>query len=300
MHIYCLLIVALMILLSGCEKKDVYQKEYQIPDSIKKLENLSFYPTDAVALDTIFLKKETVFESDFEDVIFDGYITNAAIDDENRVYLVVSNRMASAIYIHVFQPNGTYIEKVGRYGRGPGEFQNIISMDIWNNNLYVLDDILQRISVFSLDDFTLIEEIAIRRNKTEEQVLPMIKAGRQIFVRNDSTYLVGFRGSIFSNDSRSMDYFEISANEDVAPKKVVELKRYKNYRDKIVRLENVALTPFVMPFTRHSLITLSSKGTFYTAWTEDFFKKNITIKVIIRRLFTTQWKKANWSCQILK
>ena len=75
-----------------------------------------------------------------------GRISAIAADDTRNIY--VADRQAREI--RVFDPHGTFIDRFGKSGEGPGEFQAITAMMVDSNDrLIVVDPYTSRISVFN-------------------------------------------------------------------------------------------------------------------------------------------------------
>jgi len=124
-YIYLRLIIIYIIFsIYGC-KNHTAQSEINLPDHIGQLENLIVISPSEQSPDTVEFKKETVFESN-ENVFMGGYISNIAIDDSERVYIGSSDVGRGGIY--VFNSDGSYLNTIGRVGRGPGEFGGIGSL----------------------------------------------------------------------------------------------------------------------------------------------------------------------------
>src|SRR5699024_10670210 len=75
-----------------------------------------------------------------------GYLYGLAVDQKGNIY--VSDVLT--YNIKFYSPDGALVELIGRKGKGPGEFLNPKSLGIINNQLYVFDNKLLRISIFKL------------------------------------------------------------------------------------------------------------------------------------------------------
>lgn len=87
-------------------------------------------------------------------------ISKIAVDKYDRLYLENDNG------VHVYQKDGRYLKTIGQNGRGPGEFQTIHNIKIRDNNLYVYDASLGRISVFDINTHNLTNEISTFNQRT--------------------------------------------------------------------------------------------------------------------------------------
>lgn len=262
-----ILLINFLILLNGCNKK-VEQKHTQIPTHISALKNLTVFPQNISATDTVKLFRENSFESN-QDVFIDGYISKIAVDHKGRVFIV--GQKSGTVAIYVFKSNGTFLTKFGRYGRGPGEFESIASIDVGNSKLYVLDSQLQKLVIFSLDDFSLISEDTIGRNIIrDEDKLPGIMKAQNLYALGNDTLLMNFQSRIFSNNFRNIPYYKVSEQGEILSKKILELERFNFYIPEKRQTSKGIFLPFTMPFSRNSLFAISNTGSMFTAWPEDF------------------------------
>lgn len=176
-----LLLVGLT-LFAGCSS----QPELEIPEHIKELENLTVYQRPADP-DTLVLHREQVFGS--TDSVLIGRIIDIAVDRSGRVYIGDIQKQS----INIYNPDGSFVNQLGRSGRGPGEFGSLKWVKIRNNHLYAYDPNQQQVSFFTLDPFMLANTISLARNRSNYEALhrafPWIN---NLYVRNDHTYLAGF------------------------------------------------------------------------------------------------------------
>jgi len=145
-------------MLYGCRQKQ--QKSPDVPKKIRSLKHLTVYNPTTEPPDTVILTQKTVFKSN-KHVFMNGFIGAMAVDRHNRVYIAASKPGAAGIY--VFKPGGSYITTMGKYGRGPGEFESISSLTISAGKLYALDPKQQKIVLFTLKNFTHIKDERIKK-----------------------------------------------------------------------------------------------------------------------------------------
>lgn len=263
-------LIAIMIFILSCKNDDrPIQNDMILPDYIQKLENLNIISTDHQIPDTVELFQEVVFESS-DDVFLDGYINRIAIDEKERVYLGVSRMGQASVY--VFRPNGKFITKIGRHGRGPGEFENIRSMDIANNKLFLFCSSLQKVSVYSIEDFSHIKDVVIRNVKgnKSESLINRLRANR-LFVTDDETVIVQLRTlAIYSDaDERTVLYRKLKNDGSLESENLLKKERFKLY----FHVNEGTDVPFTMPFTRSSLVSMTKDGRFFTNHTKEFLVK---------------------------
>jgi len=77
--------------------------------------------------------------------VYFNKITDIASDSQNNIYIL--DRKEKGLY--KFSEEGKFQKKIGRYGRGPGEFERPISVFIDDkDNIYILDSQNRRVEVF--------------------------------------------------------------------------------------------------------------------------------------------------------
>ncbi len=116
-------------------------------------------------------------ESDSTQYLFSG--PKALVTDgRGRVYIADG----SSNIIRVFNQKGQYVTSVGRRGRGPGEFLTIEDLAVDSeNNLYVLDRILRRVTVFT-DNLKERETYNIDAGFTDPNAIYPLKSGDNIIL----------------------------------------------------------------------------------------------------------------------
>jgi hypothetical protein len=245
----------------------------ELPNKVQNLQNLTVYPADLPAPDTVVLKRAVTFKST-KHVFINGYIGSAAVDNKNRVY-IAAGKPNAAQAIYVFKPNGDYLTTIGRMGKGAGEFMTISSLKIRNKKLYVYDRFQRRISVYSLKNFKLVNDFKIRRDSIiSNGTLNSYKLGLHIFIQKNGAFLKDFISVGPKNNKDSILYYHLSKKGEILPGKVLALKEPYTYQTGMkLNSKGYAILPFTMPFNRSSLIAMSNKGFIFTSWTNYFLIK---------------------------
>lgn len=263
-----LLVITLVL---GCNSED-NSYESGIPDYIDNLENLTVYEPYIQLSDTVKLFPELLFESN-EEVFFDGYISDFTIDELNNVYIAISKPGSASI--HKYSSNGTYIKTMGEFGRGPGEFESITSLNIQGDSLFVFDTRLQKLAVYSVsDDFTLIREALIKRERVlaSDQIDGSTIGNKLIVI--DKSLLLRMGSRLLDSKDRKSRYFSLSPDGVIKPGIIMELNEFSYYHPQRTRSSGGVSLPVTMPFTRSSLASVTNDGNFFTAWTDDFLIKH--------------------------
>lgn len=258
---------ALVFLSNGCDKIDD-KKNQNSSEEDSTLNVISIDTTDIPY--EIELKREVVFESNKEKTI-DGFIGQYKVDSKDRVYILSARPNVNRIYI--FAPDGSFLDEIGGYGRGPGDFESIRDVIVQDELLYIYDAVLYRISVFSINNFNLLETISLRNegmNKIDELI--GFKEKRMISVNEDGLILMGFSKprSLTSGDtSRVTKYYYRNKAGELLPDKIIEIKEPYYFTSN--REPGPGFTmPFTMPFSRSALIVTDTIGNIITAWTDEF------------------------------
>lgn len=250
----------------------VFGCNHHQPDEIVKIpkENLTVYSPHTVAPYKVVLTKEVVFEAG-EEVFMSGYISAFSVDDTGRVFIV--SGVPGNLGVHVFNSDGSYLTTIGSFGRGPGEFEAIGSIDILDNELILLDPRLQKFAIYSLDSFekTREEIINLREATRASQISAIARGTDLVLLENGQMILeVGMSSLNEEMDGRHTYYYLLERDGTVNPEKLLKVERHVRYF--LPEREGWAI-PVTKPFNRSSLVSITRSGTFLTAWTEDFLIK---------------------------
>lgn len=261
----CAVTLFFLLLISACSSEEE-SAQVELPDHISQLENVTVFSPNIQPADTVVLEKVATFESS-DDIYMEGRLSSFNVDDRDRVYIAATQ--IGRLGVYVFNPNGEYITRIAPYGRGPGEYESIRSIDVHDNKLYLLDARLQKFGTFELDSFTHVEDHIITRNRlTESDSLAKMFNFHDLIVNNDQSHILALRMFPRSRKFASQTdvYYPMEAEGSIPPNKLLELKGLTYYYPP----EGMLSVPYLMPFNRSSLVSVSSDGHFYTAWSEDF------------------------------
>lgn len=216
-------------------------------------------------LQKINLTKKQVF-GDINDVMFDR-IGRVDVDDSNRVY--IAERSLGNRTIHVFSQDGDYLTNVSREGNGPGEYRTLGYLEILSDKLYLFDSFHKRISIFTIDSSP--DSYSFLGNKSISS--SEIKGGNdkkleKAFVFKDGELLAGFEDPpIPNNPEREIYYYRFDSEGNPKQDKVL----FEQNAVTIFKTEaNSFSITMQLPFSRRSLIAVSSTGLIFKAWSEDF------------------------------
>lgn len=124
---------------------------------------------------------ETVFEfTESEELAF-RHIRSMEMDDHGNVLVTDPTQQS----VFMFDTDGYLIQKIGGNGQGPGEFQNVGSILIAHDSLFVSDGISLKIEVFEYRDpkYNHVRTVNIENQKLLGDFLGLTEQG--ILIKND-------------------------------------------------------------------------------------------------------------------
>lgn len=252
----------LILITKGCSSQQIEP----IPQKLQELENLTVYSAHVKSKKTISLQKDAVYSESGEVLI--GRMGEVAVDSLGRVYIADIGKKV----IYSFAPDGQYINQVGKYGRGPGEFSSYIkNLQIHGNRLYAFDPGPSRLNIFALNNMVIEKTISLGQNRSNYHELtktfPLI---RNLFVTGGGTYIAEF----VSHPTKDLQKYQ---NVDVTSLYYV-LDYDGNISDKILEFTsekrtNLLLVRNLKDFFGHVLHGFSSQNQIFLAQSEDFLVK---------------------------
>lgn len=167
-----------------------------IPKSLKNLKNLTVLSKNAKPEYEITLTKDATY-GDSKEAVLGPLIKDIAVDDRGRVY--IADFFAKKI--RVYNPDGSFLQSFGRKGRGPGEFQMIWVLRVHDNQLFALDYMQSRVSVFNLNTLKYKKDMSLSIDKESNKRPSWINWTRKknlhyrpinFYIRSDGDFLVFF------------------------------------------------------------------------------------------------------------
>lgn len=274
-----------LILLSffGCTVEESQMSK--IPDSIKNMSNIAVYSyDDIVNTDTVRLVKEETF-GDTENSLI-GWIIGFNVDKNGRVY--VNDGTLEARTIHVFEPDGTYIKALGRYGNGPGEFLVPAGLRFNSEKLFVFDYNQSWLSSYSINTLNLIDTYPLDQTIIDGAEKISDKRFSEYHFIDDSL-IVGFKRpqKYFEETPGTYHYFITDINFS-------ELGREILTQDAILESWGEFGSMRIMkmfPFFEKPLLHVSETGRIFGANSGDFFIKEYYVDGSIKGGFYYQIPK---------
>lgn len=260
----------IFFLVFGCSKREINNQK-DIPQELKYLDNISILSVDEEILDSIELIQEVVFKSN-DEVYIEGFTSGFDVDNRGRVFIAAT--MPNIIGIYAFNQDGKFLSRFANEGRGPGEYESINSIHIYEDQLFLFDPLLQKVGIFSTSDFKHIEDITLDLSLIKKKgELPAKGKPSDLLITDDGQLLIRFIDFGGRETSQNEEYyFELNQNGDILPNLLLKQKSYSYYYP-----DAPLSVPFLMPFSRSSIVAISNDNHFFSAWTE-----NALIKVFDR------------------
>jgi len=201
-------------------------------------------------------------------------LQDIVIDHLGRVY--IADLIRNTIYI--YNPDGSFLQSVGRDGRGPGEFKGIAQMQITESELHVFDSSQSKISIYELNTFEHVTDISLSRDVIQNENPPWLSDTRErrlnyrvthFYIRSDGTYLLVFSdaavGTTTNLDSRTYEFSIFNPEE----KKFIEHDLLSiPWTGRILHAPESSFLMFFVPYKRNSEFDFAN-GLLVQGWTEE-------------------------------
>jgi len=238
-------------------------RETEIPENIASVENLEVFELPEQPLQVIQFNREISYGSTEEVII--GQINGIAVDGQKNVYIADDDH----VMIHLFDESGTYIQSIGDEGKGPGEFMGMGNLNINHPYLYAQDYRQQRLNLFDLETKAFRKTIKLQSENQKMDELSGFYPMTYTFMPNSDMLLVGFSQSVSMgniDEDLKIRYYKMNLEGTYVSEKILEVKSSG------FLFERTSNSFMVMPspFGRKAFLNVSSDGTIYKAWSEDF------------------------------
>lgn len=253
------------------------QPEYiQVLDEISRhiyeVDNLTVFPGDSEPAYSIDLIPVQSYGD--SEVPYFRRIAGCAVDENNRV-IIWGSSDNFATDLHAYNADGTHFKKIGRSGRGPGEFERIARLQIKAGKIYAHDITNNRLSVFNTKDYTFDRTTVLQ----DWNVRNLDQAGNMRLLtfnaRNDGRLLAVFDEYPPPMGRReNIKYFLVDNDGNaLGPDPLMALSGGFSISSKNQRGFTLAL-----PFMGLTLFALSDDDAMFTARTDDFLIKKYDAK----------------------
>ena len=255
-------VCSIFLLLTGCSS----EPEVEIPKQFEELDKLTVIKKDAQPTHEIDFAQEVSF-GETEDVIIGG-IMDVTVDEQGRVFIADGDQNA----IHIYEPNGDYIRKIGKEGKGPGEFTMVSLLRHDDNQLYALDMRQRRINVFNLESLDFSHAISLSQEGDGREELSSATPNAY-YIRDNGNLMVSYEESLAAeregDDERSRLYYLMDQEGNIISDKVLEQQTHAFIMDQSGgrRLFMTA------PYARRPNLATGPGDEIYTNWSEHFLVK---------------------------
>lgn len=255
------------------------ESHLDLPEKVLDLENVRVFPFDPKSVPEIELIQD-VYLGDTNDVTI-GMVEMLSAFDQNRIYKRIAADEGGRVFIadiqqlkiHVFDSDGTWLQSLGRQGRGPGEFQQISEIDIVSNQLYAIDANQRIMNVFSLDSLNLSHSITlIPQNKSQFEELSN-RFPDHYLIRSDGSVLTGFfTPPLLTENPQSPDsllFYIIDQTGQIQSDRILSQQGFIYYTGSGEHQNSM----FSFDFSPRSLIVLSGEDQIFTNLSDEFLIK---------------------------
>ncbi|MEX2601091.1 MAG: 6-bladed beta-propeller [Balneolaceae bacterium] len=246
-------IIICLLLYMGCTN----QQTIDLPSHISELENLTAYSIDTKPVYQIQFEKQQTF-GDTDEVLFQR-MGDIAIDDDGRV--LISESTIGYRNIYVFNPNGSYIGRIGSEGNGPGEYRTPTNLQIKSNQLYVYDNLLKRVSKFSMNTFSHVSSFLLESDVDGIEFTNGMTV-HNILVRNDGQLLIGVNDPPIPNNHRFIHYFLFDQQGSITSEELLRQRDETIFGDRF--------TAIMPDFNSHPLLSITSEDQIIIADSGEF------------------------------
>jgi len=260
--------------------------ESSIPDHLKDLQNVIVIPQNSSPESSFKFIQDLVIDdrdatktwyNDFTSGGFafggSGWFGGLEVDDTGKIF--VGNRYEKVI--HVFDSTGTYLQKLGGEGRGPGEFTGILDIKIHSDQLFAFDYFQFRSTFFSLDSHDLIEVLNVYTNRTPDREELRGWPSQPVSLISDDLLIVSYisemRNANYGTENYNLDqerpvrYYVVDREGKIRSDMIDELKDMKNITAVVDGRHLFNLSP--VQFLQQPMISVSDKGTIFTANSDE-------------------------------
>lgn len=250
--------VCLAIAAAGCSG----QADVEIPEDIAALGNLVVITAHTGPMHETEPQKMASF-GDTDHVII-GQIGDAAVDSGGRLY--IADRTQNVI--HVYEPDGSHLLRVGSEGDGPGEFRRISVIRVDDRYLYVMDGQNLRISRFSLDSFRFLDDMVIPFEYDFSG--GYVKYPSTFYVVDPDRYLIQFGIGVSSGQDDNGEKPKVEGRilnriaEEFEGDKIFEIQA----NESIIHREGTSLYVMSPDYKRNPKVLFDRNGKIARAWTE--------------------------------
>lgn len=225
-------------------------------------------PSDSVDLESLSLNKDLITTADNKEVLI-GNLAGLAMDRFDRLY-VADTKIQK---IHIFSSEGTFLESIGREGKGPGEFENLNpNIKVQSDRLYVLQNSAREIDLFDINTFQHVKTISIAKTEVNDRSIGIPDA---IFPLENGNMLIVFTDPYFTapeegEDPHRVTVSEINDSGEFVNKNILQLPALFPTDQKLVYMESGNMSVFTTAFYPDIEMTTDNKDNLIIGRTDNF------------------------------
>ena len=202
-------------------------------------------------------------DSEDDDVLF-GYIQDVDVDSKGITYVVSYGYAA----VQTFSESGSFLRDIGRPGKGPGEFSEVRSVYVdETDTLFVWDFKERRITVFSPDDYHVVDEVRVPNGPQGTLPSRLIGAAPEAY---GIGYLYPFRDGVDNQATRGLDIYWVDRQQGLAPDQT-PLTEMRNKSTLVDERRDGSIAATKMPFVGDMELNMSLQGLLYLAQGDSSF-----------------------------
>lgn len=248
----------------------------EIPSHIKEVENLTIFPGDSEPTHSIELIPQLVFGEDEESSLF---LIPKSFEDNNGRLIIWGSDSNRGQGVYVYNADGTYHTQLGRKGKGPGEYEIILNIDVKAGKVFVSDYTSMRLNEYTIDGYAVERSIKFEQWDNDDE----LKFKNFVIPRNDGNYLLAF-----SDETQKLGQREIIF-------KVTDRKGKSISNQPMVLPSGFAINTgttsqnlkpsLPLSFMGSTVTALSKEDAFYASSTKEFLVKKYDANGIYQSAF---------------
>jgi len=244
---------------------DVDTVQEEVPAHLKDVKNLKVLADLNPSEEITFTKFQT-FGEIYPQLLSPqlGFGREMAVDTNGFVYR--ADKAERTIW--VFDNDGELVKKLGRDGRGPGEFQSIVALDVFQDQLVAFDFNLSRISTFSTTNHELQEVLTIDYKAWGKKVKGSFKRPLTVKVIGPEKYLIS---TLLEKEDGNyvQSYYQMNADGQIVSDEIMETKNLESHT--FTPKNGPPLGSIKLPFSTQGQIAVSASGQIHHINTGEFF-----------------------------
>ncbi|MDZ7774049.1 MAG: 6-bladed beta-propeller [Balneolaceae bacterium] len=292
-RIYCLLVITTFI---GCTvdnpgsehiSEALSSDTLKIPAHLQEKENLTALdPSQPPPYEISFTPREIYGEIYLNPIMSASghHYNTVSVDRKGRVYIM--DRLEENI--HVYNPDGALLTKIGGEGRGPGEFIDMSTIRMDGDRLMTYGYSLKRIQWFNLDSYDVhVVNLNLTELTNDQGKIVLGTINSVLPLRNGSILIGGLSPADVRKLSESertyLRYYSLDENGNLTSDEL--------FQSVLEKLSHMALNENSP--SDEGIVTVSPDGIIYRANTSQFLIHAMDVKDSTQRSFYYPYEHAS-------